>query len=356
MKTSRQIWLGLVVLVVVTSCPSSSGNTPEDSGGNGAETTPIYLTVAGHIEDVQAWASCDHVYPENREELLAFAERFAATGAKLNLQIDHPFLVGASNCETEQMRDEYAGTDADNVVDYLAQYYGFEIDAHRGGGYEDPAEPNYADIRQLAGEITSHVSEVVGGFIWIDSDQFERLHTGETGNLPDTTLTWQPQILSMATGWEHHLGDFSNDDRTSGVWIPAGADTDFYTHDSDNHMVYVGPGQQHANWNADRCEHDFATPADYTSVLLDYIERGLAPAGRLYTLSIGVPQSVMFGDTNGQDILFNALEELQPLVTEGKVVFATYSEVVDIWRTDYDSEPNIFRFDQIDPGDYTCPQ
>lgn len=330
-------------------------DVPPTEDGVEDQVTSIYVTFVGHIESVEAWGQCAP-YSRNRDGLLAFTERFAETGAKLNLQIDRPFLLGARDCETDEMIEDFAGTDAVNVVDYIAQAYGIEIDPHRSGGYEAPNEPNYTDVRQLAGEITSRVTEVVGGFIWDDAEQLPRLHDGETGYLDETTLTWQPEILSMAAGWAHHDGDFSDDDQTSGIWIPAGPVDDFYTHDTDNHMVYVAPGLQHANWNPDRCKHNFATPADYANVVLDYIEEGLIPAGELYTLSIGVPQSVMFGDLDAQELLFGVLAELQLLADEGEVIFATYTEVVDIWRGDFDSEPNIFTFDQIDPEDYTCPE
>ena len=335
----------------------SSDGSVTDTVGDTAEdrATPIYVTLAGHIEAVDAWANC-RPYSGNRDGLMAFMERFAETGAKLNLQIDRPFLLGAGACETDEMIEDYAGTRAFNVVDYLVRAHGVEIDAHRSGGYEAPEEPNYADVRQLAGEITRGVTEVVGGFIWDDPDQLPRLNDGETGYLDETTLTWFPEILTMGAGGAHHDGDFSDDDRTSGVWIPAGPLDDFYTHDSDSRMAYVGPGLHHFNWNPNRCQHDFATPADYINVLLDYIDQGVIPAGKIYTLSIGVPQGVLFGDLEEQEMLFDALQELQPLVDEGSVIFASYTEVVDIWRTDYDAEPNIFTFDQIDPDDYTCPE
>ena len=92
--------------------------------------------------------------------------------------------------------------------------------------------------------------------------------------------------------------------------------------------------QQHVNWNRNQCDFDFATPTDYIEALIDYIARGVIPAGKLYTVSIGVPQSVMFGDEDKQQILFEIIEDLLPLAAEGKVVFATYEEVVNIWLND----------------------
>ena len=36
------------------------------------------------------------------------------------------------------------------------------------------------------------------------------------------------------------------------------------------------------------------------------------------------------------------LEDLAPLVQAGQVVYATYSEVIQIWSTQYSENPNIF--------------
>ncbi len=354
---SKPLGFGWLIIAIsffmLFSCGGSEGS--EGGGGSGAtKLTPVYVTVAGHIEAVDSWASCKNIYPANRLALLDFAAQFAATGAKLNLQIDYPFFLGARDCETTEMKADYAGTDADNVVDFLVKHYGVEIDPHRSGGYEEPGEPNYADVRHLAAEVTDAVTNTAGGIIWTDADQFARFDAGENGFLPETTLTWLPDILTMGVGWEHHLGDFDNDDRSSGVWKPAGAGSEFATHDAGNRMIYIGPGQQHADWPGS-CKVQFASPADYVQVLLEYIERGKIPAGKLYSASIGVPQGIFFGDTNAQSTLLDIIEQLQPLATEGKVIFATYREVLAAWESQYNSESNTFTFDQIDPSDYTCP-
>ncbi|MBF0200311.1 MAG: hypothetical protein HQK66_03175 [Desulfamplus sp.] len=252
------------------------------------------------------------------------------------------------------MASEYAGIEAQNVVDFLAQKYGFEIDPHRSGGYEDSGMPHYADVRQLAGELTPLVTETVGGFILSDAEQFQRLDTGETGFLTQTNLVWLPGVLTMGVGFEHHLGDFRNDDRTSGVWKPSGAGSDFYTHAPDKRMIYIGPGQQHADWSG-KCGMQFESVVDYVKVILQYIDEGRLPANKLYTASVGVPQKVMFGDLQMQQLLFDMIDDLELLADEGRVVFATYSEVVMAWKDIYGSEPNIVKFEMIDSQDYTCP-
>ena len=357
--------LALVALMGASGC---SDSTPQSGAGDTVEmgdaagdstapsaTTPVYVTMVGHIESTPQWADCPNVYPEKRQQLLAFAERFAATGARMNLQIDFPFFEGASLCETPDMAIDYAGTDANNVVDFVAKHHGIEIDPHRSGGYEAPGEPNYADVRQIGGRVTERITEIVGGLIYTDAAMFERLDQGEAGTLAATTMTWKPEVLSMAAAFEHHLGDFSDDDRTSGIWKPTGTGDDFYVHDDSKRMVYIGPGQQHADWNG-TCKFQFAEPVDYIKVIQRYLDEGRIPADRIYTVSIGVPQSVMFGNEEGQAYLERMIAAMKPLVEQGKVIHATYSEVLEAWETTYNAQPNQFSLDHIDPADYTCPR
>lgn len=308
--------------------------------------TPVYVTIAGHIEDVAAYANCN-TYPSYREKLLAFAQRFAAF--RLNLQIDYEFLTGATRCETDDLK---ASTDGRNVVDYLVEHYRYEIDAHQEGGWEEGGD-NYADVRLAGGEVTAAISETVGGFMWDDLEQLPRLMAGETG-LRHPDFTWRPEVLTLAVGVHHHEGDFSEDDLTSGVWIPAGPGASFKIHDANGRMVNVGPGQQHSNWGAS-ADCRFQDGADYVLVLIDYLRRGILPPGRVYTATITVPQKVIFNQSN-QSKLETILDKLIPVIANGRAVYASYSEVVALWQGDYQAQPNILSFDAIDPVDYTCPQ
>lgn len=196
------------------------------------------MTVAVHIEDVPIYTNCD-VYPTYRQKLLLIADKIVQTGAAINLQIEYEFFLGASQCETEAMK---ANTNGQNVIAYLASHHGFEIDPHQEGGWEE-GEDNYAYIRFLGEKVTPSISENVGGLVWDDPDQFARLSQGETGRIyPD--FIWHPHNLTLAVSRQHHLGDFSRDDLASGIWRPSGTGSDFWKHDPDGRLVYVGPGER----------------------------------------------------------------------------------------------------------------
>lgn len=348
---SRLLVLGLIGLVLVGCGISEQLTTPtsvdsespaaEDDTVADAQTQPIppvYVTVACHIEDTPIYAQCD-AYPNFRDKLILFAETMSQTGVAFNLQIEYEFLLGTSKCENDEMR---AATGGRNVIDYLATQYGFEIDPHQEGGWEEGRD-NYADIRFLGETVTPAISENVGGLVWDDPDQFARLAQGEPGWIhPD--FTWSPKVLTLAVSRDHHHGDFSRDDIACGIWIPQGANENFWVHDPGERMAYVGPGE-HANWNP----HDqYQSTPEFVQTLAGLLEQGTIDRDRMYTASIAVPQSIIFNPEQHQDLLA-LLDQLAPLVESGRAVYVTYSQAVDVWRTEYGARPNVFFRDGIDP-------
>ena len=337
---SWTLMITISLIAFIAGCSDSTGG--DDPAG---EITLIYVTFAGHIEDGAYYAECS-LYPQYRDKLLVFADFIDSCGIPFNLQIDYELLVGASRCETPGMMAETGST---NVIDYIAKSYDFRIDPHKGGGFEE-GDDNYADVRYIGGQVTGEITENAGGIVWDDEEQFDRFDGGEPGwQYPG--FVWYPEILTVGVHNHHHLGDFSLDDMTSGVWKPADFGGDFRTHDADNRMIYVGPGAQHTDWWDDD-DFPFESGADYVEVLARYIEQGRAPSGKIYTVTIAVPQKIILYDSTYYKIE-NQLDQLAPLVAEGKVIYAHYREVVDIWEAEYGAEPNIYTFDNIDSTDYT---
>lgn len=329
--------------------PENAENCPEDCGAYAdaptpttkaasASVPPVYVTVAGHIEDTPVYANCD-AYPDFREKLLLFAKTIAPTGAAVNLQIEYEFLQGVSECETEALQ---ATTDGQNVLNYLVSHYGFEIDPHQEGGWEEGSD-NYADIRFLGEQVAPSISENVGGMVWDDAEQFARLAQGEQGRIY-ADFTWHPQILTLAVSRHHHLGDFSRDDVASGIWRPRGASQDFWAHDPDGRLIYVGPGE-HANWDADR---PWQSTPEFVQAMADQLEQGAVDRDKMYTASIAVPQSVIFHPER-HPALLALLDQLAPLIESDRAVHVTYAQAVDIWRTEYGARPNIFFREGVEP-------
>ena len=341
MQTKRWSSMRLLILLgTLTACSlqNAPSAAPADQASTG-DLSPVYVTVAGHIEDTPIYAQCD-AYPDFREKLIAFAEAVVPTGAAVNLQVEYEFLLGVARCETDAMRVE---TDGRNVIDYLATHHGFEIDAHQEGGWEE-GQDNYADVRFLGSTLTPLISDNVGGLVWDSPDQFARLAAGEPGWLyPD--FSWSPQVLTLAVSHDHHRGDFSRDDVASGVWIPLGANEAFWRHEPGGHMIYIGPGE-HANWSTH--ERYLSTP-DYVRTLVTQLEQGTLDPDMMLTASIAVPQSVIFDPAQHQDLL-DLLDQMAPMVDSGQAVYVTYSQAAEIWRTEFGSRPSVIYREEIDPA------
>jgi hypothetical protein len=291
----------------------------------------IYITIVGHIEDGKIYTQCQP-YADYHKKLLDFAESFSQEEAAFNLQIEYEFLLGSSHCETEAMRTKTGNT---NLINYLAKHYGLEIDPHQEGGW-DEGENNYADIRYLAGSLTPLVSDTLGGLVWDAPKQFARLANKENGLIyPD--FTWHPQIGTLAVSHLHHNGDFSLDDTASGVWNPAGANQQFWQHDPNQRIIYIGPGE-HSNWN--KAQGSLST-LEFVQFILDGMKNGSLPRDQIYTASITVPQNVIFKPEERQK-LFAILDQLKPYQESGQIVYVTYSQVAQIWQDQYNSRANIF--------------
>ncbi|HDQ46220.1 MAG TPA: hypothetical protein ENN17_12115 [bacterium] len=299
----------------------------------GSALPPVYITVAGHIEDVPAYAA-KKSYVDFRQKLLEFADEFAATGAALNLQIDYEFLYGTLHHETDSLR---ALTKGKNVIDYLVHEYGFEIDAHQEGGREE-GQDNYADVHYVGKLLCEAFSDVVGGLVWDDPPQFACLAEGEPGRL-FPHYVWKPAILTLAVGRQHHLGDFSRDDIASGVWKPKGAFADFWVHDPQGCMAYVGPGEHADQWGDKK--PDFLSTPEFVQAILNEQTAGAIDIDKMYTVTLAVPQKIIF-DRSERGKLWDILDRLKPTIDSGQAKYVTYSEAVRIWKAEFQEAPNIY--------------
>jgi len=303
----------------------------------------VYVTLMAHIEEGDIYTSC-FAYPDYRERLLEYSKALYENGYKMNLQASYQYFEGVLKCETPEMQETTKGM---NVIEYLVDEYGFEIDPHHEGSWDWKSEYNFADTRYIGGLVTDEITDIVG-LVWDYAPQFDELDACQTGNV-HTDFTYCPEIISGAVAYDHHFGDFGDDDPTSGVWIPAGTGDDFTTHDPDGRMVVIGSGP-HVSCTKSDIINAFDSEADYVRTLLDYIEEGKIQ-NQLLTVSVAIPQSSLFGGVQEAAELIRMLSTIRD---EDNVEFASYTEIVDVWRDDYNSEPQIFLFDDIDPSDYTC--
>jgi hypothetical protein len=317
-----------------------------------AQQTPIYVTIAGHIEDNLAYTECGY-YEQKREQLIDFAELLYNQNIPFNLQASYEWFKGVQNCETAELLKT---TDGMNVMNYLHENLNVEIDVHQEGASEDDVSSgnNLADIRYLAGQVTDYVTETTG-FQWDNQEQFERLDGGEPGRL-NPGFIWYPEILAGGVSVRHTDGDFSDDMTAIGVWIPEGFnETEFFRHDRDGEgMIYVGsgPNQHMADWGPKTNCH-FESSADFVEVINEYIEIGKFDAKEIYTYTFFIPQKVMFTPSEHEKVQA-VIDQLNDLQKSGDVIYMHFTEVVETWQTAYNAEPNMITYNQIHPDNYTC--
>ncbi len=329
---------------------TATGSTP------GTASHPVYVTVAGHIEDDPIYHQDCGRYAEVRGALVQLGASLEGTGVRFHLQASYEWFLGAQLCEDDALR---ATTDGLNVLDYLATTHGFAIDAHQEGASVEEAESgnNFADIRFLGGEVTTHMSETTG-FQWDNPRQYAALQAGEQGLL-HPEYTWRPEVLAGGVSMDHTDGDFTGDMTSVGVWIPSDfSEERFHEHDTsdDARMVYVGsgPNQWCDDWKfVPGAPCHFQSTADFVELLVRYKAEARIDADGLYTSTLFVPGPVMFDAAEHAKVLA-VVEQLQPLVASGDVAFATFPEVVEVYEAS-GAVPTILTYDQIHPDDYTCP-
>jgi len=323
--------------------------------------TQVHVTVAAHLEPSTSYKKCGPKdYDAVRKAVVDFVSAVVERGAALNLQSDNTFLEGMAKCEGKA---DKSNTEGLSLGAWLSAQPNVEVDAHKEGGNEEspdgsgPDDTLYADVHALASAVVDSPSNVVGGFIWENTEQVARLldPSGLSGVLEGTPI-WIPEILSMAVGQTHHDGIFDQDDFSSGVWRPAGAGETFFEF-AENGPPYVGTGLQHSDWSGN-CRWGFRSAADYSSALLSLVDDGSIPAG-FYTATIAVPQSAVKADPADPDGRFQMalgfIDDVNSLrATDSRVSWSTYTQVVNQWTQEAGGVSQRFDFSDIPEGKYSC--
>ena len=119
-------------------------------------------------------------------------------------------------------------------------------------------------------------------------------------------------------------------------------------------LPYIGTGLQHSNWSGSgRC--DFHHSIEYAGALSNMLEREDLPGGMIYTATMAFPSSVML-NADKHDRAVEILEDGQALLAEGRIQYASYTQVHQTWLSDYGGVPNILTYDQVDPDEYPCDE
>lgn len=327
--------------------------------------TPVYVSIYFHNEDT--WDSIvgsKESYLSYRENLLEKLNLLKEYNAKLNWQTDYVVLEAMSDYESEM---DQSNTNNKHILRYLTEDLGFSVDPHTH-------KYNIADITKLISDQGIVSSTVIGGVKAFEceedgelegeftvSDWHETLLLEGDGKIygDNYGVSWQPTILSDPGMGGHWYDDFS-----SGIWRPGNSEL-FYQHSQTNDIIYVGQGYPHDRSNLGNYQSSgaevFSENGEYIKELVEMIQTGQVPSGKIYTASIHVRDQVSV--RGGNDISTNSLSglleillELDQYTNDNSIVYVTFQEAVDVWEDEYNSEPNILPFSQFSMYDETLNQ
>ena len=132
----------------------------------------------------------------------------------------------------------------------------------------------------------------------------------------------------------------------SGVWKPS--KEDFFKHDASGEFVFVGPGYSHTKTLfGEKTSGGTIIPYDtgeYILELISKIESGGLPKNKMYTADISVRDSMM--ETSYEE-LESAILQMEEIRKTGKIIYADYQTIVNIWEFEFNSEPNMVSFESF---------
>ncbi|MDH5492141.1 MAG: hypothetical protein OEY14_09320 [Myxococcales bacterium] len=295
-----------------------------------AGPTPIFVSIVSHNEDDvrydRAYGSADQLVGM-RDAILEIADLTAAEGASYDFQTDWRFLEALRTYETDADR---AMTNGKTLLRYLAEDRGVSIEPHShecataspaalAAHPEYAGGCNYADVAALIESFGVTPEPVVGGFLVrpLEQASWERFWDPLPAMVHAGYL-WQPALL-----WGGGSPMHTDDPLLTGVWRPAGH-ADFERDDPSRALPVIGGG------------------AGCVADLAQAIEAGIAPAGKIYTVSLMVFELEIHQNPATLSSLRDRLVAMRPYVASGAVIYASLPEVRRRWVEAYGSEPHLY--------------
>ncbi|PIW37263.1 MAG: hypothetical protein COW24_00995 [Candidatus Kerfeldbacteria bacterium CG15_BIG_FIL_POST_REV_8_21_14_020_45_12] len=279
------------------------------------EQPPIYVSVVSHNEEPASGRYPDYstdevAFWESRDVVRQFSEDIMHRGVQYDWQSDWSFLLGALNFDSGTLE-----TDDKNIVEYLSDI-GVTIDPHAHQSIY-----NYADVAYLISELGITPTGVIGGFraIPAESSILEDFWQPIVGRIYPN-YTWQPAI-----GWGGASSGHTEDIAYSGVWKPKDAEN-FTEHSEAAPLPYVA---------------NFSSNWDGVDYLLQKQADGALDSASMYTATIILNQDEML-DQAYQDDFFQSLDAHLDEAEQGRIIWVSLPQAVEIWNDVYNGNPTIY--------------
>lgn len=280
-----------------------------------SQTTPVYLNFVTHNEltDPIDYDTSPIGFTFSTQQVENFADLIVDRQAAWNFQTCSKYLLGVINFQN-------AYNDTSDILEWMDRQEEIEVDPRGKTSFFYPY--NIADAALLLDSIGLGPRFNVGGFLANPPAQQDWTHYNEdsvTGAV-FPHFRWQPEVLSGGGSVWH-----TDDDYTFGVWKPQDS-INFHVHEPANRMWCLGRGcNPRLDGGGDPNE-----VVDEVRGIVDKITLGALPSNRFYTLTIGAHQTD-FSTIYIQQIQA-IIDSLQPLVDEGKIVWATISQKMEYFH------------------------
>ena len=316
----------IAFLCVVFAATASAQTSRRRAVRHPSQVQPlVYVAIFTHSEDPHHRETPDYsvsksAYVTSRAALLQFAAMLAAKDIPWNWQSDWNFLNGVIQYEIAAPDATLlAATNQKNIVRYLKEDLGVEIDphSHENDGY------NYADVAYLIEQCGVVPSPVVGGHIYdtmaMSFQNWPRFNNGISGARYPWYF-WKPALL-MGAGTPNH----TRDPDATGIWRPMSATQYFVT--GGGGIAAFG------NW-----DNDTARLGD----LISLVETGALSRSAMWTAAYSFNQSDMVKPDFLQNTIAPALDRLAAFRDAGKTRFVRFEEALQIWSTAFGGAENVY--------------
>jgi len=305
---------------------------PEDLEGDledSSQIPTIYITIASHEQGPESTRSTDYVNDEEafwtqREGIVNFANMIYEEGAKYNFQSEFNFLQALVKYDkgTESTKGK-------NLLRYLMEDLGFEVDTSFHS-----EDCNQADGAYLFEQLGVPPSHTVGGLIASPAEDSKiEYYRNELHGL-QYDATWKAEIL-WGAAILYHKGN-EEELWASGIWRPQDNEN-FLVNDENAPLPYVGLYMH--GWEG-------------LDELMAKQQAGELEPGKIYTITIFATQDSLKNPETTERFRSKLLA-LSEYRERGELQFVGIKEVVDIWETQFNSEPNIYRYTEAQVEDTT---
>jgi hypothetical protein len=290
-----------------------------------AQTPKLFVYIVSHNEDNIGYLNLPNGYNNYmsaRNALIDVCDMVQNKGLKYNYGADHVALRACAQYDTGSV---VSNTNAKNLVQWMVEDRNIECDPH-----SHESSYNYADVAYFMSQLNVVPTNTMSGFLCYQPQNGHAWDTYQNGVSGDSfpSFTWYPEIL-WGAGTPGHF----NDPIYYGVYKPQSM-ANFSVHDSTNHLIYCGTGCALKIRDTSTVAYMFAG----IKAIADDIANGIVPSNGIYM------QEIFFSEGNVNDPWFygklDALtDSVNTLVAAGKAEWKNISEIVDIWKTTYNSQP-----------------